>query len=46
MGLELGIEFEVRDGQYGGYTAIFYTEKAQRFLVDNLDEIIAMQFTK
>jgi hypothetical protein len=46
MGLELGIEFEVRDGQYGGYIAIFYTEKAQRFLVDNLDEIIAVQFEK
>ena len=39
-GTEIGIAFEIREGQYGGYTAILYSEEAQRFLVNHLDEII------
>jgi len=38
----LGIFAEARDGQGGGYIAILYKEKAQRFLIENLDQIIAL----
>ena len=41
-GEEIGIYSEYREGQYGGYLAILYNESAQRLLVDNLDEIIAI----
>jgi len=42
-GADIGIEFEAREGQFGGYIAILYTESAQRFLIDNLDVILAAQ---
>ena len=42
-GMEIGISSEMREGQYGGYIAIFYSERAQRFLVDSLEEIIGVQ---
>jgi len=41
-GEKLGIFAEARDGQGGGYIAILYKEKAQRFLIENLDQIIAL----
>lgn len=41
-GEELGIFSEQRDGQYGGYLAILYKENAQRYIVKNLDQIIAI----
>ena len=41
-GEELGILSEFREGQYGGYLAIRYSENAQRLLVSNLDQIIAI----
>ena len=41
-GEEIGIIPELRDGQYGGYLAILYNESAQRYLVSNLDSIIAI----
>jgi len=42
VGEEIGIFAESRDGQGGGYIAILYKEKAQRFLIENLDQIIAL----
>jgi len=41
-GEELGILSEFREGQYGGYLAILYSEDAQRLLVSNLNQIIAI----
>jgi len=41
-GEELGILSEFREGQYGGYLVILYSEDAQRLLVSNLDQIIAI----
>jgi len=41
-GIGIGISSEVREGQYGAYTATLYNENAQRFLVDHLDEIITI----
>ena len=42
QGEELGISAELREGQYGSYLAILYNENAQRLLVSNLDQIIAI----
>jgi len=42
QGEELGISAEPREGQYGSYLAILYNENAQRLLVSNLDQIIAI----
>jgi len=42
QGEDLGISSEFREGQYGSYLAIQYSENAQRLLVSNLDEIIAI----
>ena len=42
QGEELGIRAESREGQYGSYLAILYNENAQRLLVNNLDQIIAL----
>ncbi|MCL2013836.1 MAG: hypothetical protein FWG69_02480 [Oscillospiraceae bacterium] len=41
-GLSLGIMSEEREGLHGGYTATLYSENAQKFLIDNLDEILAV----
>jgi len=41
-GKRLGISSEIREGQYGSYLATLYNREAQRFLVDNLDEIICI----
>ena len=41
-GEELGILSEFIEGRYGGYLAIRYSENAQRLLVSNLDQIIAI----
>ena len=41
-GEELGIFSEDREGQYGRYLAILYSETAQRYLLNNLDQIIAI----
>ena len=40
MGKQIGIFPQERIAQYGGYTAILYNKDAQKFLIDNLDEII------
>ena len=41
-GEKLGIYSENKEGQYGGYLAILYKESAQRHIVNNLKEIIAI----
>ena len=41
-GEKLGIYSEEREGQYGGYLAILYKESAQRHIVSNLNQIIAI----
>jgi len=38
-GEKLGIYSEAREGQYGGYMATLYKESAQRYIVENLDQI-------
>ena len=40
-GEEIGISSEFREGHYGSYLAILYSESAQRHLVSNLEQIIA-----
>lgn len=40
-GRKLGISTAERTGQNGTYTAVVYDQKAQRFILDNLDAIIA-----
>lgn len=38
-GRRIGLYTEVRQGQYGEYTAVYYNTDAQQFLVDHLEEI-------
>lgn len=40
MGERLGLTVILRKGQYGTYQAVYYSEKAQRFLLDHLQEIL------
>lgn len=40
-GWKLGISTAERSGQNGTYTAVVYDQEAQRFILDNLDAIIA-----
>ncbi|MBQ6789584.1 MAG: hypothetical protein IJO81_05305 [Clostridia bacterium] len=40
-GIRLGITTEIRSGQYGTYTAVLYSAEAQRFIVDNVEAIVA-----
>ena len=44
QGESIGIYTEQRSGQYGTYEGVFYSPKAQRFIVDNIDTII--EFSK
>lgn len=39
-GMSVGLMVETRMGQYGEYTAVCYSEAAQRFLLDHLEEIL------
>ena len=41
-GEHLGIYSETREGQYGGYLAILYKESAQKHIVNNLEQVIAI----
>lgn len=41
QGESMGIFTEERAGQYGTYEGVFYSAKAQRFIVDNIGAIIA-----
>lgn len=40
QGRRIGMRTETRQGQYGEYTAVYYSTEAQRFLVDHLREIL------
>ena len=40
MGEQIGLTVKLREGQYGTYQAVFYSEDAQRFLLDHLQEIL------
>jgi len=39
-GTKLGLTTETRQGQYGVYTAVFYSAGAQQFVLDNLPAIL------
>ena len=41
QGESIGIFTEERSGQYGTYEGVFYSPKAQHFIVDNIGAIIA-----
>ncbi len=40
-GNRIGISSELREGAHGAYTAVLYDERAQRFVLDHLNEIAA-----
>ena len=40
MGEKIGLSAMLRQGQYGTYRAVFYSEEAQRFLLDHLQEML------
>ena len=40
MGEQIGLAVKLREGQYGTYQAVCYSEEAQRFLLDHLQEIL------
>lgn len=40
MGERIGLTVRVREGQYGTYQAVYYSEEAQRFLLDHLMEML------
>lgn len=42
-GEKLGISVDNRIGQYGPYQVVLYNENAQRFVVDNVDAIVAFE---
>ena len=42
-GLKLGITVESKMGRYGEYKVVLYNEMAQRFIVDNIDAILATE---
>ena len=45
-GNEIGIIVENRTGRYGEYQVVLYNEDAQRFIVDNLEAILATEIKK
>ena len=40
MGDQIGLAVKLREGQYGTYQVVYYSEEAQRFLLDHLQEIV------
>lgn len=45
-GEKLGILVDNRMGQYGPYQVVLYSEEAQRFIVDNIEAIVAFALDK
>ena len=45
-GEKLGISVDNRVGQHGPYQVVLYSEDAQRFIVDNVDAIVAYDSCK
>lgn len=40
MGERIGLSSKLREGQYGIYQAVYYSEEAQRFILDHLQEVL------
>lgn len=45
-GNQIGITVESRMGRYGEYQVVLYNEEAQRFILDNLDAVVATEAKK
>lgn len=43
MGERIGLTVKLREGKYGTYQAVYYSEEAQRFLLDHLMEMLQDQ---
>ncbi len=41
IGKQIGLSTGTRQGQYGEYLAVYYSQEAQQFLLDHLEEIFA-----
>lgn len=46
QGSNIGISTEVRTGQRGEYIVVVYNKEAQTFIIDNLESIIALKYSK
>lgn len=42
-GLMIGLSSQTRQGQYGEYQTVFYNAEAQKFILDNLPDILMAQ---
>lgn len=45
-GTKIGITVETRMGRYSEYQAVLYNEDAQRFILDNLEAVVATEVKK
>lgn len=45
-GTLIGIDVQHRQGQYKEYSVVVYNREAQKFIIDNLDAIIALKYSK
>ncbi|MBE6662816.1 MAG: hypothetical protein E7606_06045 [Ruminococcaceae bacterium] len=45
-GNQIGITVETKMGRYGEYQVVLYNEGAQRFILDNLDAVVATEAKK
>ena len=45
-GAQIGITVETRMGRYGEYQVVLYNEDAQRFILDNLEAVVATKVKK
>ena len=45
-GKQIGIVVETRMGRYGEYQVVLYNEDAQRFILDNLEAVVATEAKK
>ena len=45
-GNQIGITVETRMGRYGEYQVVLYNEDAQRFILDNLEAVVATEAKK
>ena len=45
-GNQIGITVETRMGRYGEYQVVLYNEEAQRFILDNLEAVVATEAKK
>ena len=42
-GMRIGLTTQTRQGQYGEYQAVFYNPEAQRFVLDNLGDMLSQK---